>query len=166
MGRAEIYPFAAIGERPGQRYPDWIRGLKDANGAYIIYELPSRAIVYIGESHSDRLYGTLTRHFQHWSPDWDTSGPTYDRADVHVAVVVVPRTHAYRLQNDLICALGSPRDNRVICGADDPDRDPDDPGLNPRGYDYDIDAVIDALFTDFDEIAYAHDDDGAEMVPF
>ena len=74
MGRAEIYPFAGVGDHYGQRYPDWIRGLKTANGVYLIRDRHTGDIVYIGESHSERLYGTLTRHFQAWSDAWDTAG--------------------------------------------------------------------------------------------
>ena len=111
MGRADIYPFADVGSYASERYPDWIRALDERNGVYVIREHDSGTIAYVGESHSARLYGTLTRHFQRWSPKFDTAGPTYDRGDVEVAVVTVPKTHAMHLQNDLICAL-DPRDNR------------------------------------------------------
>jgi hypothetical protein len=158
MGQIEIYPFCAIGDT-GQRYPDWLRGLDGHNGVYLIREHDSTEIAYVGESHSDRLYGTLTRHFQRWSPKHDTAGPTYARATVEIAVILVPKTHAPRLQNELICEL-APRDNRLVCAADQDaqdedadeadgqDADDDDPGQRapPRGYDYDIDDIIDALF--------------------
>ena len=156
MAKAEIYPFAPVGRSSGERYPDWIRALGRRNGVYAIRELGSEDIAYIGESHSDRLYGTLTRHFQRWSPKYNTAGPTYDRADVEVAVVLVPRSHALYLQNDLICAL-EPRDNRLVCGeifepGDGPDEILDRP---PRGYDYDVLAIIDGLFYATDDNADA-----------
>ena len=88
-------------------------------------------------------------------------GPTYDRGDVDVAVVTVPKTHAIRLQDDLLCALGAPPDNRIICAADDDERDADEPDLHPRGYDYDIDAIVDALGLDLDALA-----DEPEDIPF
>ena len=49
------------------RYPDWIRALRGKSGVYLIRERQrdgSNPVVYIGESHADRLYQTLTRHFQ------------------------------------------------------------------------------------------------------
>ena len=149
MARAEIYPFAPIGGSSGERYPEWIRALDRRNGVYVIRELRSEDIAYIGESHSERLYGTLTRHFQRWSPKYNTAGPTYDRAGVEVAVVLVRKSHALYLQNDLICAL-EPRDNRLVCGeifetGDNPE-DHEILDQPPRGYDHDILAIIDGLF--------------------
>ena len=156
MGRADIYPFAGVGTYSGERYPDWIRALHDRNGVYVIRERGSGVIAYVGESHSSRLYGTLTRHFQTWSPKYDTAGPTYDRANVEVAVVTVPKTHAMYLQNDLICAL-DPRDNRLVCGEIYETEGLDHGGVDdpvvespPRGYDYDVSRIIDALFHEFD----------------
>jgi len=174
MARVEIYPFCAIGDT-GQRYPNWLRGLDGNNGVYLIREHDSAEIAYVGESHSDRLYGTLTRHFQRWSPKHDTAGPTYDRSTVEIAVILVPKTHAPRLQNELICEL-APRDNRLVCAADqeeaddqdvdadeangqyaDEDHDQDDgEGTPPRGYDYDVEAIIDALLT-IESGSYADD---------
>ena len=154
MGTAEVYPFASVGEYSGQRYPDWIRALDDRKGAYVIRERDTGTIAYVGESHSQRLYSTLTRHFQRWSPKFDTAGPTYDRDQVEVAVVIVPKTHAMHLQNDLICAL-DPRDNRLVCDENDEYDDNEevfDPV--PRGYDYDLLAIIESLF---EEVDYADD---------
>ena len=51
----------------GERYPDWVRALDGKSGVYVIKEVQrdgSAQIVYVGESHSDRLYNTLTRHLQ------------------------------------------------------------------------------------------------------
>lgn len=51
----------------GERYPDWIRALDGKSGVYVIREIQrdgSAETVYVGESHSGRLYDTLTRHFQ------------------------------------------------------------------------------------------------------
>lgn len=158
MAQAEIYPFAEIGGSWGERYPVWIRALDRRNGVYVIRELESDGIIaYVGESHSDRLYGTLTRHFQRWSAKYNTAGPTYDRARVEVAVVLVPKSHALYLQNDLICAL-EPRDNLLVCGqifesADVPADEPANDAIldkPPRGYDYDILAIIDGLFYPLD----------------
>lgn len=180
MRQVDVYPFAAVGTYSGEPYPDWIRDLKTRNGIYVIREYRDDTIAYVGESHSDRLYGTLTRHFQRWTEKYDTAGPTYDREDVEVAVVLVPKTHALYLQNDLICAL-DPRDNRLVCGeiyetyeayeADDaepeypnPDAIDEDAGAidaPPRGYDYDIPEILDGIFYRISE-----PDEPDEEIPF
>ena len=155
MARVDIFPFSDIGTGYGERYPDWVRGLKASNGVYVIRERRDGVIAYVGESHTDRLYGTLTRHFQAWSPRYETAGPTYDRADVEVAAVIVVAPHALALQNDLICSL-EPRDNRLVCGGIYEGQDETIP-TEPPGYDYDVAQVIQALF-------YEHGQ--ADDVPF
>jgi hypothetical protein len=58
--------YRPLGET-GTPYPPWVRALKGKSGVYVIRELKrdgSSQIVYVGESHSGRLYNTLTRHFQ------------------------------------------------------------------------------------------------------
>src|SRR5262245_12003108 len=53
----------------GERYPAWIDELRGKSGVYVIREIQrdgSSEVVYVGESHSGRLYETLTRHFQAW----------------------------------------------------------------------------------------------------
>jgi len=57
--------YRPIGE--SGRYPDWVRALRGKSGVYLIRERQrdgSNPVVYIGESHTSRLYQTLTRHFQ------------------------------------------------------------------------------------------------------
>jgi hypothetical protein len=143
MSTAEVYPFTDVGEYSGEPYPDWLRGLKRKSGVYLIRERESGDLAYIGESHTERLYSTLTRHLQDWAPHWGTASPTYRRGAVDVGVVVVPKSHALYLQDELICAL-EPRDNRLMCGdlfAELGDRKP------PRGYDHDVIAIIEAIFS-------------------
>jgi hypothetical protein len=148
MATPDVFPFASIGEYGA--YPDWIRSLKGRNGVYFIRETSSGAIVYIGESHSGRLYQTLTRHFQRWSNKYNTAGATYSRDEVDVAVILVPQSHAAYLQNELICQF-SPRDNRLICDElfeyedGEHGRDP------PRGYDYDLDLLFEGVFYQFED---------------
>ena len=111
-------------------YPEWVRGLKDKSGVYVIRELGpdgEPVIVYVGESHTDRLYDTLTRHLQQWRR-WKTfwrgqygeaqygagaghdPGLTYDRGAVEVATRVVPPEEAIELEARLIRKY-CPRDN-------------------------------------------------------
>ena len=154
MTHAEIYPFAEVGDTPGQRYPDWLRELDGANGVYLIRARETGELAYIGESHSDRRYGTLTRHFQRWSPKWDTAVATYHRRDVEVAVIRVPSTHAMHLQNELICAFDPP-DNRLVCD-ELYETDEDDEGLErpPRSYRYDIAEIVGALFDEDPDVPF------------
>jgi hypothetical protein len=143
MSTAEVYPFADVGRYFREPYPDWVRGLKRKNGVYLIRVRKGGELAYIGESHTDRLYSTLTRHLQDWAPYWGTASPTYRRGDVDVSVVVVPKTHAMYLQDELICAL-EPRDNRLMCGDLFSGMDEREP---PRGYDHDVDAIIEAIYS-------------------
>jgi hypothetical protein len=109
--------YRAVG-RSGEPYPDWVRGLKGKSGVYIIRE--GREVVYVGESHTDRLYDTLTRHFQTWRrwkgfwkgqyAEGHDPGLTYDRAKVEVAVRVTSAAQALHEEARLIARL-RPRDN-------------------------------------------------------
>ena len=71
----------------------------------------------MGESHTNKLYETLTRHFQHWKGP--TSGPTYTREEVEVQVILTPADKAVDLQDEEICRLW-PVDNhsRPACVAE------------------------------------------------
>lgn len=118
----------------GEAYPAWVRELRGKSGAYVIKAVGvfSSTIVYVGESHSGRLYETMTRHFQGWSRQkgfWaglfvqsdNDPGTTYDRAACEVAVRIASPGRAVELQAELIRKL-KPRDN-VLSGAsadDDP----------------------------------------------
>ena len=92
------------------RYAPWVRELRDRNGVYVIRDAFSRDVLYVGESHTGRLYSTLTRHFQFW--DGYTAGTTYDRDGVQVAVshLDAPSREVIRGQVELIGAL-APLDN-------------------------------------------------------
>ncbi len=72
----------------GNGFADWLRALRGQghNGVYLIRDSRSHEILYIGESHSQRLYETLTRHL--WSWNGKGSGPSYHPARVELSVVV------------------------------------------------------------------------------
>ncbi len=105
---------------PGERYPTWVRALKGESGVYVIRE--RGAIVYVGESHTKKLYETLTRHFQiwrRWKGFWrghygegHDPGLTYQRERVEVAVRVLPSNRAIDEETRLIRRL-KPRDNLI-----------------------------------------------------
>jgi hypothetical protein len=130
---------AALKYRPigasGEPYPDWVRALDGKSGVYILREIQRDGTVetvYVGESHSGKLYQTLTRHFQTWrrakkfwtgqytgSQSHDP-GLTYDRDRITVAVRVLPPDRALVEEARLIVRL-RPRDNLI--GQPDDDLD-------------------------------------------
>lgn len=107
--------FRSVGDS-GEPYPPWVRALVGRSGVYVIRERIGRRpqIVYVGESHTDRLYETMTRHFQAWrrlgKQRSDFPGVTYPRERCDAAAVITAPDEAFALQNEYIGALG-PRDN-------------------------------------------------------
>ena len=117
----------------GEPYPDWIRMLDGKSGVYIFREIQddgTAETVYVGESHTGRLYQTLTRHFQTWrrakkfwtgqytgSQSHDP-GLTYDRERITAAVRVLPAAQALAEEARLIARL-RPRDNLLGQPVDD-----------------------------------------------
>jgi hypothetical protein len=67
-------------------FAEWVRALRGHNGVYLIREVADREIVYIGESHTGRLFETLTRHLYPWNGKG--AGPSYHAGLVEVAVIV------------------------------------------------------------------------------
>ena len=108
----------------GESYPEWLRALQGESGVYVIRERQrdgSDPVVYVGESHTGRLYQTLTRHFQTWRRSkkfWSGQyggqghdpGLTYPRDRVTVAVRVLSPSRAMEEETRLIARL-RPRDN-------------------------------------------------------
>ena len=108
----------------GERYPAWIRALDGKSGVYVIKEIQrdgSEVTVYVGESHTGRLYDTLTRHLQTWrraKKFWvgqyggqaHDPGLTYPRHRVTVAARVLSPARAMTEETRLIAKL-CPRDN-------------------------------------------------------
>lgn len=89
----------------GGPYPAWVRALRGRCGVYVIRVdgFFGRELAYVGESHTGRLYQTLTRHFQRW--EGPTSGPTFSRRGVEVAVRCTSAGRAVEMQNRLIRRL-------------------------------------------------------------
>jgi len=57
------FVYRPVGER-GEDYPEWLRNLRGSSGVYVIRDARTSEVLYVGESHSGRVYETLTRHFQ------------------------------------------------------------------------------------------------------
>jgi hypothetical protein len=109
----------------GEPYPEWVRDLRGKSGVYVIREISDGAdpeIVYVGQSQTDNLYETLTRHFQTWrrfKGFWrgqfgsgHDPGMTYRRDRVDVAVRVTSAGEAIDEEARLIRTL-RPRDNII-----------------------------------------------------
>ena len=112
--------YRGVGER-GEPYPEWLRRYRGASGVYVIRDRDTREVLYVGESHSRRLYETLTRHFQRWRRKkqfWHglfskaDPGRVYDREHCTVAVVVCPAGDAIDRQYRAI-QRARPRDNQI-----------------------------------------------------
>ena len=120
-GRLNFRPVGASSEP----YPDWVRDLRGRSGVYVIRERMhdgTAPIVYVGSSSADRLYETLTRHFQTWrrrKSFWSGQysqghdpGLTWNRAACEVAAIITPAQHALEMESRLIRRL-APRDNLI-----------------------------------------------------
>jgi len=103
-------------------YYVWLRNLQGVSGVYVIRDADTHEPLYVGESHTDRLYDTITRHFREWR-GWQ-AGLTYDREDVEIAVKVTSAAAAPDEQYATINRL-QPRDNTL--GFYDPADDEDIP---------------------------------------
>jgi hypothetical protein len=112
--------YRPVGER-GESYPEWLRRVRGSSGVYVIRERGG-PVLYVGQSSANKLYETLTRHFQTWRrfksfwrdqyAEGHDPGLTYDRASVEVAVDVTTPSDALDREARLIQRL-RPRDNLI-----------------------------------------------------
>lgn len=107
--------FRSVGAA-GDPYPVWVSETRGRNGVYAIKDRGT--LVYIGESHSDRLYETMTRHFQHWRGTGADSHPSYTRGECTASVLITSAASAPTIQAHEI-ATRAPRDNVYETEADD-----------------------------------------------
>lgn len=106
-----------------ERWPGWLHAFKTACGVYSIRDKASGSVLYVGSS-ANRLYDTITRHFQTWGrkkgfwkgykagADHDP-GMTYRRSRCEVAVRVVACGDHLDEEARTIQRL-KPRDNLVM----------------------------------------------------
>ena len=106
-----------VGSEPGT-FAQWLRDLRNLSGAYVIRSAETKDVFYVGESHTGRLYRTITRHFQSWDDTGDREHFTYSRHHVEVAVRLTPPNSAIGAQDNLIQRL-KPRDNTTCAGCPD-----------------------------------------------
>lgn len=129
----DVGPFPAARQLTGRadsvRYHEDLAALRripkgrPRSGIYAILDAASGELLYIGESHTGRLYDTLTRHFRRWccyvkKPGGRSRGPhgeggkAYDRTRVLVAYTVLGDAQAQYHQALAIRRL-RPRDNEL-----------------------------------------------------
>jgi hypothetical protein len=95
---------------PDRRWAQWMRDLYGRNGVYMIRSVSTHQVLYIGESHTGRLFYTLTRHLWNWNGEG--AGPSYSPQFVEVAVELhSDPDEAIERQFELIRKL-DPRDNQ------------------------------------------------------
>lgn len=81
------------------------------SGVYAIANLQG-VVLYVGESHTDRLRKTLARHFQQWD-DPDQARWTYDRFRVQVCWMQTSPSEAEEAERDWTEKL-DPRDSEAL----------------------------------------------------
>jgi excinuclease UvrABC nuclease subunit len=92
-------------------FADWILDLHGHSGVYAIRDAYSRGVWYVGESHSGRLYETLTRHFQARSHSYH--GPNLDRGRCEAKAEICRVSEVEDLQFDWIKRL-DPELNELV----------------------------------------------------
>jgi hypothetical protein len=133
MKGKQLDPRKAIPVLTGTDYTPELAALRNihASGVYIIVDTATREILYAGESHTGRLYDTITRHFRKWKRRGDeygrkTGGTTYARDQVSVCFVITQDQDAPGLQYTAIQAW-QPRDNQVEGASNVQPADPANP---------------------------------------
>lgn len=125
LARLTMEPVPAVGA-DGRYSPALVklRGRR-LSGVYALFLTATRECVYVGESHSGRLFETITRHFRAWKAPRrlpyangrTSGGTTYKRAEISVVWVVTKGDDAQAVQFAEISNL-RPRDNEVTCETD------------------------------------------------
>lgn len=117
-----LNPRQAVPVTEGQQYHAALRAIRGvkASGVYAIIAKGSREVLYVGESHTGRLYDTITRHFRVWRRDPSTDewgrrrgGTTYDRHACLFHFELTPADAAAPAQYAHIQRL-RPRDNAIV----------------------------------------------------
>lgn len=87
-------------EKNPSRYAKWARDLTRKSGVYVIAKEkwlssgPGK-VVYVGRSSSNKLYATMTRHFQSWEGPQEHT--VFDRESVWVKVRVMPKSQPLKI---------------------------------------------------------------------
>ncbi len=91
----------------------------EASGVYAIVSRKGGRVLYIGESHTGRLYDTITRHFRAWGVPAKIDGSgrrqggtQYDRTKARIVYLITPKDEAI--------ARHVPRDNTIDGMAEAP----------------------------------------------
>ena len=138
QGADKVIFFDLIRDEAGDRLPVPLRSIphgrmprdfdqfRRQNGVYIIIDADTDTPLYVGESHTDRLIHTATRHIQTWN-----LGPTWNREEVLYGFILCSDpASAYSLQNLIIAEFILNGVELEYNNTDRPEEiqyDPDDP---------------------------------------
>ena len=103
--------LSPVDPRDSRLFAPWVRDLVYENGVYAIRSARLLGVLYVGESHTGRLYDTLVRHLQQWK-GWN-AGPSYDRFQVECKTrktrVHSKKCPVLRPGGGLVCPCGAAR---------------------------------------------------------
>lgn len=118
-------PFAVVDRRG--RYAKKLAELRGraVSGIYAIADKKTKRVLYVGESHTQNLYDTITRHFRKWerprtlkyAGGRTRGGKAFDRRDVLICWTITPAAKAQALQYAEIQRL-KPPENEVLCDSE------------------------------------------------
>jgi hypothetical protein len=94
----------------GKTWAPWVYALRGKTGSYVIRDGRTRKVLYVGESHTGRLFETLVRYMQQWNGYGSGISYVNERKRLEVAVIERPSDQAENQQYELIARL-RPRDN-------------------------------------------------------
>lgn len=124
LSESKSFNVLQDGEDGGLYYADRLENLRGryASGVYAFFDARTRECLYIGESHSGRLFDTITRHFRAWKINFARDaqgrrygGRTYNREKIRMDFIETDERDAADTQYAEIQRL-QPRDN-VIDGV-------------------------------------------------
>lgn len=129
---------SVVDEGNPKKFAPWVRALYGKNGVYAIFSKKGREFIaeYVGVSSAQKLYGTLTRHFQNWDRNKgdQMTGPVFDRHRVLVAIEIIPnKFEALEREQEWIAALEPVLNQKIEISPDEEidESEPDDmePGI-------------------------------------
>ncbi len=123
---------SVVDESNPKRFAPWVRALYGKNGVYAIFSKHGReySAEYVGVSSAQKLYGTLTRHFQNWDRKKgdQMTGHVFDRNRVWVAVEIIPDQYeALEREQEWIAALEPALNQKIEIAMDDEEIDEREP---------------------------------------
>lgn len=123
---------SVVDEANPKKFAPWVRALYGKNGVYAIFSKQGREFIaeYVGVSSAEKLYGTLTRHFQQWDRNngGQMTGPVFDRRRVMVAIEIIPnKFEALEREQEWIAMLEPVLNQKIEIALDGEEADESEP---------------------------------------